>query len=647
MLKVLRSENPVLVPNEKNSWESYAVFNPSVVKINETYHMLYRAISDPIEWQGNYMRVSSIGHAQSSDGNEFIDRKQFIIPEYDWERYGCEDPRIVKVDDKYFIFYTSVSTNPPQAEGIRVSVAITKDFSKILDKHLVTPFNAKAMTLFPEKINGEYVVILTVDTDRPPSKVAIARFSKIEDLWNRSYWEEWYKNLAIHTLPLQRRSQDQVEVGLNPIKTDEGWVLIYSYIQNYFLQNKVFGVEAVLLDLVNPLLIIGKSNGPFMVPESYFEKHGTVSNIIFPTGGILKGDLLKIYYGASDTTVCSATLSIRDLVDQIEKEEKQIPIQSVHSALHLVRFDGNPILSPIQENKWEEKAVLNCGAYQDEKNIYLLYRAMDDNLISSIGLAVTKDGYHITERLDKPIYSPRVFFEKNKNSESGCEDPRLTKIGDTIYMFYVAYDGKIPKVALTSISSEDFNKRNWKWSAPSLISDPNVMDKNSALFPEKINGKYAILHRLDVRIWIDFVSELSDFSNDRWLGGAPIAEPRKDMWDSEKIGISAPPISTELGWLLIYHGLSSHDRKYRLGIMVLDKTDPTKVLLRLERPILEPKLKYELEGVRPGTVFSCGSAILDGKLFVYYGAGDSKIGVAQIEFSYLIDKLKKHINKTE
>src|SRR3989344_1773389 len=383
MLKVNRSENPILVPNEKNSWESHAVFNPSVVKINGKYHMLYRAISEPIEWQGNYMRVSSIGHAVSSDGHEFIDRKQFIIPEYDWERYGCEDPRIAKVDDKYFIFYTSVSTNPPHPEGIRVSVAITKDFSKIIDKHLVTPFNAKAMTLFTEKINGEYVAILTVDTDRPPSKVAIARFSKIEDLWDRSYWEDWYKNLAIYTLPLQRRSQDQVEVGLNPIKTDKGWVLIYSYIQNYFLQNKVFGVEAVLLDLANPMLIIGKSNGHFMVPESYFEKHGAVSNIIFPTGGIQKDDLLKIYYGASDTTVCSATLSIRDLVDQIEKEEKQIPIQSVHSALHLVRFDGNPILSPIHENKWEEKAVLNCGVYQDEGSVYLLYRAMDNSLISS------------------------------------------------------------------------------------------------------------------------------------------------------------------------------------------------------------------------------------------------------------------------
>lgn len=646
MISVKRLEkNPILVPDDKNPWESYAVFNASVIERNNTYHMLYRAISNAREWQGDYIRVSSIGHTTSSDGLNFDQKTQFIKPEYDWERFGCEDPRVTFIDNTYVIFYTAVSTNPPAPVGIRVGVALTQDFSTITEKHLATPFNAKAMTLFPEKINGKYMAILTVDTDNPPAKIAIAQFNKISDLWDHSFWEDWYKDVAKYTIPLQRRSQDQVEVGLPPIKTDKGWIFIYSYIQNYFTQNKVFGVEAVLLDHPNPLLIQGRTNGPFMVPETYFEKHGTIPNIVFPTGGVVKGDRLRLYYGASDTTVCGADISIRQLVDQMLQGALQIPIVSVHSALHLVRFDGNPILTPIKSHKWEEKAVLNAGVLEHDGTIYLLYRAMNNGFESRIGLATTIDGFHIKERLDYPIYSPRAFFEKSDQGPSGCEDPRITQIDNSLYMLYTAYDGKLSKVSLTSISVSDFLKRNWNWSSPVPISDPSVMDKNSALFPQKFNGKYAILHRLDVRIWIDFVDKLSDFSGGNWLEGEVICEPRENLWDSEKVGIAGPPIKTRLGWLLLYHGIDKNDKKYRLGIMVLDINDPSKVILRLDNPILEPKLRYEKEGVRPDAVFSCGSAILDDKLFVYYGAADSSIGVSQIDYPFLLDKLEEFINK--
>ncbi len=644
MITVSRFQNnPILVPSGENDWEKHAVFNASVVKKDETYHMLYRAISETRQWQGEYMRVSSIGYAKSDDGLTFTKRRQFIVPEYDWERFGVEDPRISVVDDTYLIFYTAVSSSPPNPENIRIGVALTKDFEKITEKHLVTPFNAKAMTIFPEKIEGKYVGILSVDTDRPPAKMAIVKFDDIQNLWDKSFWQSWYGNLSRHTLPLQRRSQDQVEVGLTPIKHKDGWVLVYSYIQNYYTQNKTFGVEAALLDLENPLLINGRTNGPFMVPESYFEKHGTISNIIFPSGGVVERDNLRIYYGASDTTVCSADVSINEIVEQMGSGEEQIPILSKHSGIHLTRYDANPILSPIKEHEFEEKAAFNAGVYQKDRNIYILYRASDRRDQSTIGLAVSNDGYHIQKRLDEPIYIPREPFEKNENQPSGCEDPRLTQIGDTIYMLYVAYDGKVPKVALTSIYEKDFIKNDFKWDKPVVISDPNVMDKNAAIFPEKINGKYAILHRLDERIWIDFALNLSDFSEGKWLLGEPIVEPRKVSWDSQKVGTASPPIGTELGWLLLYHGLSSSDKNYRLGIIILDYEDPTKVILRLDNPILEPRMGYEKSGQRPGTVFSCGNAILSDKLFIYYGAGDTYLGVAQIGYSHLLNELKKLI----
>lgn len=639
--------NPILSPDMKNVWEGYAVLNGSVVKKDNTYHMLYRAISTPQPWQDAYMHVSSIGHAESPDGLHFENRTQFLVPEYEWERFGCEDPRITFIDGRYVIFYTAIATNPPSPEGIRIGVVITRDFKTIEAKHLVTPFNAKAMALFPQKINGKYIAILTVDTDNPPAKIAIAQFDRIEQLWEKAYWEAWYGNISAHTLALLRRSQDHVEVGLAPIETEKGWVLVYSYIQNYFSNHKIFGIEAALLDKNNPLHIAAKTYGPFMVPEAYPELYGTIPNIIFPSGGIVEDDTLRIYYGASDTAICTAGVSLSQLLKEMESKEKQITIESVHSALHLVRFEGNPILSPIRQHVWEEKAVLNAAVHSDSKKIFILYRAMDRAYRSEIGMAITTDGYHIDERLPDPVYTPRAEFEKNLyGGSSGCEDARITQIGDTVYMHYTAYDGRTARVAHTSISVADFLHREWNWEQPRAISRPDVMDKNSAVFSKKIQGKFAILHRLDVRIWIDFAQDFLIFGPKRWLEGKVLVSPRPDMWDSEKVGIAGPPIETDLGWVLLYHGISSHDQKYRLGVILLDKEDATKVLVRFDHPILEPKLPYENHGIRPGAVFSCGSAVLNDTLFVYYGAGDSSLAVAQMPFSLLLSRLKDKLMKT-
>src|SRR5579859_1640445 len=99
--------NPILAPNPAASWESFAVLNGSVVKDDTQYHMLYRAISTAQQWQDAYIHVSSIGHAVSTNGIDFANRKQFLTPEYDWERFGCEDPRVTCIDGTYYIFYTA------------------------------------------------------------------------------------------------------------------------------------------------------------------------------------------------------------------------------------------------------------------------------------------------------------------------------------------------------------------------------------------------------------------------------------------------------------------------------------------------------------------------------------------------------------
>ncbi|TSC69862.1 MAG: putative glycosidase ph1107 protein, partial [Parcubacteria group bacterium Gr01-1014_70] len=209
-------KNPILQPLKDHDWESVATFNGCPVADGKNVHFLYRAVSKN--------NVSSIGYAKSADGIHFTDRRQFILPEHDWERYGCEDPRVTKFEGAYYIFYTALSKYPFEADGIKIALAITKDFKTIEVKHPITPFNAKAMALFPERINDKIAVILTVHTDRPPAHICIALFDTIEDIWSPAYWEKWYASLNEHILDLKRSNSDHLEVGAPPLKTKKGWL---------------------------------------------------------------------------------------------------------------------------------------------------------------------------------------------------------------------------------------------------------------------------------------------------------------------------------------------------------------------------------------------------------------------------------------
>lgn len=637
MIKVKRySGNPILEAYEKNNWEKEAVFNGCVVKDKEKYHLVYRATSSSQIYYGTNINLSSIGHAESADGVHFKDRELFIAPDYSWEKFGCEDPRVTKLDDKYYIFYTALSDYPHTAEGIKVGVAITSDFVQIQKKHQVTHFNSKAMALFPEKVQGKLTAILTVNTDRPPSKIAISYFESKEQIWSKEYWDKWLSCLDEYSIPLQRNLNDQVEVGAPPIKTKKGWLLIYSYIKDYKSPSPTFGIEAVLLDLEEPQEIIGRTQGPIIIPQKKYEIEGKVPNVVFPSGLVSEGKELKIYYGAADTSVCLAKVNLDELLDHMLTEGRE-PVK-------LKKFKWNPIITPIPTNAWESKFTFNPAAVYEGGKTHIVYRAMNDKDKSVFGYASSRDGEHIDERLPEPIYSSKEDTHRKINPiYHSCEDPRITKIGDRFYMCYTAYDGKTSTVvALTSIAVDDFLKHKWmNWETPRIISDPVRSDKNTCIFPEKIGGKYVFFHRLEHKIWIDFVDNL-DFNQGRWLVGKPILLPRKGKWDSEKIGIAGPPIKTPEGWLLIYHGLSQEDDKYRLGAVLLDLKKPDKVLARLEYPILEPEEEYEEKGLRPGTVFSCGAVVIDGRLLVYYGAADQTVCVASCKFDALLDTLIFH-----
>jgi beta-1,2-mannobiose phosphorylase / 1,2-beta-oligomannan phosphorylase len=405
--------------------------------------------------------------------------------------------------------------------------------------------------------------------------------------------------------------------------------------QNYGGGGEVtYGIEAVLLDLKNPRNIIGRTKGAFMVAEEYYENAGMVSHLIFPSGAMVRKiggeDILEVYYGAADTHCAKASISVDNLLKTIIENEKS----------NVKRFPGNPIIAPRPKVNWEAKGTLNPAAIELDKQVHILYRAVSDKDVSTIGLAVSKDGLSIDERLKKPIYTSRANFEKNGGSDRnfGCEDPRVVKIDNTVYMTYTAYDGHIPRVAISSIHQDDFIKRNWNgWSAPHVITPENVDNKDACIIPGQINGKFILLHRVNEHI-CGYILNSLDFAKERVNECIDIIGPRRGMWDGAKVGIAAPPIKTSKGWLLLYHGVSP-STTYRVGAVLLDLKDPLTILARSAVPLFEPQEEYEMRGMVPRVVFPCGLVARGDKAFMYYGGADSVVGVATFSIKEVLKRL--------
>ncbi|KAA5807955.1 glycoside hydrolase family 130 protein [Thermoanaerobacterium thermosaccharolyticum] len=293
----------------------------------------------------------------------------------------------------------------------------------------------------------------------------------------------------------------------------------------------------------------------------------------------------------------------------------------------LRRLTDKPILSPVKEHEWERKAVFNAASIYEDHKFHLFYRASNNGFVlntekpeekhkfvSSIGYAVSSDGINF-ERFDKPI-----MVGETEQEEWGVEDPRITKIDDKYYMLYTGFGGKDwNNFRICMATSYDLKR----WEGHRVVLDePN---KDAALLPEKINGKYVMFHRREPDIWIAYSDDLVN-----WTDHKIIMTPISGTWESKKIGIAGPPIKREDGWLLIYHGVDENN-VYRLGAALVDLDDPSKVIARQEEPILEPELDWEKEGLVPNVVFSCGAVEVNEKYYVYYGGADTHIGVAVVE----------------
>ena len=321
----------------------------------------------------------------------------------------------------------------------------------------------------------------------------------------------------------------------------------------------------------------------------------------------------------------------------------------------LQRTHHNPILKPDTNYSWENSAVFNSGAIYLDNKVHFIYRAITSDGESVFGYAASGNGLNVDERSTEPVYVtkknlgievldlefPSTFSYQSGNSSSGCEDPRLTQVSDTIYMTYTGFNSSSPPcVELTSISVTDFLNKQWNWKKPIRISPPNEMHKNWVIFPEKINGHYAVLHSLTPQILIEYLDTLHH--NAFTIKSCYRPTEKNTRWDNWIRGIGPPPIKTSEGWLILYHAMDRKDpNKYKIGAMLLDLLNPTKILYRVNHPILEPDAVYENEGYKSGVVYACGAVVINKLLMVYYGAADTVLCVASINLETLLYNLKQ------
>ncbi len=319
----------------------------------------------------------------------------------------------------------------------------------------------------------------------------------------------------------------------------------------------------------------------------------------------------------------------------------------------LKRVPHNPVLSPRETHEWEVEGTFNPAAVEDDMGvIHVLYRAIGRDGVSRVGSVRTKNGTHFFGRSEKPVFDPEdVYHETRRESQyyhpgiytsggswGGCEDPRLVRMGNRIYMMYTSFAGwDAIRIALTSISLADFKAGRWRWRKPQLISPAGEIHKNWLLFPEKIGGRFAILHSISPKISVDYVDDLDSLGKDKVIQSKSPSGGREGYWDNKMRGGGPPPIKTDIGWLLLYHAMDKYDpNKYKLGAMILDLKDPTKILYRASHPILSPMMHYENDG-KPGVVYASGAVIKNGTLYVYYGGGDKVVAVAHAPLQEFLD----------
>lgn len=556
----------------------------------------------------------------STNGMHFRGHKSKTLPQIVTKDGTLEstlhhrDYHVSQIGKQYFLLYKSTPNT--------LSAAVSKDLAQWKKLDDIDSIQESGMVVSNLKHNGKHVMYY----GEKDIKVAYS-----DDL---AHWHD--KKVVLN--PRGNFFDKHALKVESVMMTDVGILLLYS-VKEDFREGSSYSIGAALFDAKDPSKLIWRRDKP-----AYRQHEDDIRKNVYPLGAVHFKKHLIFFFGVHGKSIFGVYFEgFDDLFSTLQTKAKPL----------LQKHHKNPIIEPILHHSWEHQGTFNPAALHEDGKVHLVYRAMGNNT-SFLGYAVSEDGVTITERSKQPIYIPTQEFElpgkypsvmyMSGGGYGGCEDPRLTKIEEDkrIYLTYIGYNGSDPpRVALSSIEVEDFLQRKWDWKTPILISPPNVVDKNAVLFPEKVQGKYVVMHRIFPNILVDFVDDL-EFNNS-FLKGEYIIEPKENSWDSRKVGAGAPPIKTPYGWLLIYHAVDDReDSQYKMGAMLLDLKDPTKVLYRTHNPILWPSEHYENHGFKAGVAYPCGAVVKDGMLHVYYGGADQFVCVASTELDQFLSDLINH-----
>ncbi|WP_270089912.1 hypothetical protein [Sphingobacterium sp. SYP-B4668] len=349
----------VLLQKTDLAFENVGVLNPGVIKEGQHIHLFYRAVR-----KGNF---SSIGYCRLSSPLVIEERRDIPImsPEYNFEIHGMEDPRIVKIDGLYYLTYTaydgvnalgalatSLNLTKWHKHGIIVPQITYDEFKTLLETkaHLNVKYSRynidmtekphtdgnamvwdKNLIFFPRRIHHRLYFLHRI---RPDVQLLIG-INSLEEL-NEQFWKNYLTRFEENVLltPKYAHEVSYIGGGCPPIETSEGWLLIYHGVHDT-IAGYTYCCCAALLDLDDPQQEIGRLPYPLFFPEEEYERMGQVSNVCFPTGAVVEGDMLYIYYGAADERIAVASVSITALLFELQHTEtKKSHISTQHSPNH-------------------------------------------------------------------------------------------------------------------------------------------------------------------------------------------------------------------------------------------------------------------------------------------------------------------------
>jgi predicted GH43/DUF377 family glycosyl hydrolase len=378
----------ILLSKTELEFENEAVLNPAVIREGDSVHIFYRAVQ--------LWNKSTIGYCRLDGPLNVVERweKPFITSEFDYESQGVEDPRIVKIEDTYYMSYTGYD-----GVNARGALATSKDLIHFEKQGVIVPpisyahfvflvesagkvnenyyhnhnfyYQAsdpeekillwdKNVVFFPRRIKGNLVFLHRI---RPG--IQLVSVKSLKDL-TPEFWEEYFHNFQDHIVmdPIYGHESDYIGSGCPPIETEHGWLLIYHGVQDTNVGLIYSACAAALLDLDDPRKEIARMSYPLFSPELEWEKEGDVNNVVFPTGAVLFGDTLFIYYGAADSHIACASLKFSALMAEILTNVKVVEnnidtINEIKSKIPLKPENPLKVLNVTPKTKKTSKTKKN------------------------------------------------------------------------------------------------------------------------------------------------------------------------------------------------------------------------------------------------------------------------------------------------